>query len=114
MIGNIVYLHMFKLAEVLAVKQEIDKYRFVKITKEIPVKGGKQDEQYMQYEAVSLLDDKKVYTLNNYLCPFSVTSVSELEETIEYLKPMFNDSKLEEMLSIIEEIKTLNEEKPEE
>lgn len=102
------YLHMFKLAEVLAVKQEIDKYRFVKIIKEIPVKGGKQDEQYMQYEAVSLLDDKKVYTLNNYLCPFNITDINELEMTLDYLTPLLDSAKLEEMLSIIEEIKTIN------
>lgn len=116
MLGNVMYLHMFKLADTLAVKQELDKYRFVKVVKEIPVKGGKQDEQYLQYEAVSLLDDKRVYTLNNYLCPFNMTSISELEMTLDYLAPMLDESKLEEMQSIIEEIKSLNEdeEKPEE
>ena len=114
MLGNVMYLHMFKLADTLAVKQELDKYRFVKVVKEIPVKGGKQDEQYLQYEAVSLLDDKRVYTLNNYLCPFNMTSVVELETTLDYLEPILDASKLEDMQSIIKEIKTLNEEKPEE
>ena len=33
MLGNIVYLHMFKLADTLAVKQELDKSRFVKVAK---------------------------------------------------------------------------------
>lgn len=107
MLGNIVYLHMFKLADTLAVKQELDKSRFVKIIKEIPVAGGKQEEQYMQYEAVSLFDDKKIYKINNYLSPFNFTSINELEMTLDYLEPILNPSQLEKMQSILDEIKVI-------
>lgn len=107
MLGNIVYLHMFKLADTLAVKQELDKSRFVKITKEIPVAGGKQGEQYMQYEAVSLFDNKKVYTVNNYLSPFNFTSINELEMILDYLEPILDASQLEKMQLVLEEIKEM-------
>lgn len=107
MLGNVFYLHMFKLADVLSVKQSLDKARFVKITKETPVKGGSKDEQYMQYEATSLIDNKKVYTVNNYLSPFNLTSINELEMTLDYLKPVLQTDKLKEMEQIIDEIKSM-------
>ena len=107
MLGNIVYLHMFKLADTLAVKQELDKSRFVKIIKEIPVAGGKQEEQYIQYEAVSLFDDNKIYKINNYLSPFNFTSINELEMTLDYLEPILDPSQLEKMQSILDEIKAI-------
>lgn len=110
MLGNIFYLHMFKLADVLSVKQELDKNRFVKITNETPVKGGSKDEQYMQYEATSLLEKGKTYTVNNYLCPFNLTSINELEMTLDYLEPVLQADKLKEMQNIIEEIKSLEKE----
>lgn len=113
MLGNIFYLHMFKLADVLAVKQELDKTRFVKITKETPVKGGNEDEQYMQYEATSLIDNKKIYTVNNYLSPFNLTSISELEMTLDYLSPVLQSDSKKEMEKIIEEIKSMKQEKVE-
>ena len=107
MLGNIVYLHMYKLAETISVQQELNKNRFVKIVKEIPVKGGKQGEQYMQYEAVSLFDDKKVFTINNYLSPFNFTDINELEMTLDYLEPVLDKSRLETMLATIEKIKNM-------
>lgn len=109
MLGNIVYLHLFKLVEVLAVKQELDKNRFVKIIKEIPVKGGKENEQYMQYEAVSLIDNK-VYTINNYLSPFNFTTIGDLEISLDYLEPMIETSRMADMRSIIDDIKAITKE----
>lgn len=107
MLGNIVYIHMYKLAETLAVRQEIDKNRFAKIVKEIPVKGGKQGEQYMQYEAVSLFNPNKTYTLNNYLSPFNLTSISELEMILDFIEPVVDATRLEKMRSIVDEIKAI-------
>lgn len=111
MIGSIVYLHMYKLAETLAVKQVLDKNRFVKIIEETPVKGGKQDEQYMQYKAVSLLDPNKVYTINNYLSPFNFTDLSELEMVLDFIEPAIDTSRMEAMYSILHEIKQLEQNK---
>lgn len=107
MIGNIVYLHVYKLAETLAVKQSLDKTRFVKIVEEIPVKGGKQDEQYMQYKAVSLMDPDKIYTINNYLSPYNFSNLKELEEILDFIEPVVDPNRMEDMYTILYEIKEL-------
>lgn len=107
MIGNVFYLHIFKLPETLAVKQTLDKSRFVRIIEETPVAGGKQGEQYMQYKAQSLTDKNKVYTINNYLSPFNYTSIKELEEILESLNDILIPEQLEQMLAVIEEIKKI-------
>lgn len=107
MLGNIVYLHMFKLAETLAVKQEMDKNRFVKIIEETPVKGGKQGEQYMEYKAVSLFNPDKIYTINNYLSPFNFTDLSELEMILDFIEPTVDPIRMEKMYSILHEIKEI-------
>lgn len=107
MLGNVFYLHLFKLPETLAVKQTLDKVRFVKIIEEIPVSGGKEGEQYMQYKAQSLIDKNKIYTINNYLSPFNYTSIKDLESVLDSLKDIIIPEQMEQMLAVIEEIKEI-------
>ena len=44
MLGNILYLHVYNLSDLIAVNQELNPSRFVKVIEEIPVKGGREGE----------------------------------------------------------------------
>lgn len=107
MLGNIVYLYVCDLTDILSVKQELNKNRFAKITKETPIKGGKNGEQYIQYEATSLVTGK-IFSLNNYLSSYNYVSINELENTLKFLEPIVKDIKLKEMYNMIEEIKEMD------
>ena len=105
MIGNIVYLYLLDLENTLAVRQELIKDRFCKVIEANAIKGGSNDEQYMQYKLQSLNSDR-IYTTNNYLSPYRFCLLSELEESIENISSILREDKLEEMKQILEEIKT--------
>ena len=105
MIGNIVYLYLLNLENTLAVRQELIKDRFCKVIEANAIKGGSNNEQYMQYKLQSLNSDR-IYTTNNYLSPYRFCLLSELEESIENISSILREDKLEEMKQILEEIKT--------
>lgn len=107
MIGNIVYLHLFKLPETLAVKQSLDKHRFVKIIEETPVQGGKQGEQYIKYKGESLYNSKKVYEFNNYLSPFNYSTLEDLDSIVESLKNILLPSNYDDIINMINEVKAI-------
>lgn len=107
MIGNIVYLHLFKLPEILAVKQSLDKNRFIKVIEETPVQGGKQGEQYMKYKGISLYDNKKVYEFNNYLSPFNYSTINDIETIVENLKNILLSNNYNDIIKIIDEVKAI-------
>lgn len=107
MIGNIVYIHLFKLPETLAVKQSLDKNRFVKIIEETPVQGGKQGEQYMKYKGESLYDNKKVFEFNNYLSSFNYSTINDLETTVEGLKDILLTDNYNDIINMINEVKAI-------
>ena len=101
MIGNIVYLHLFKLPETLAVKQSLDKHRFVKIIEETPVQGGKQGEQYIKYKGESF------YEFNNYLSPFNYSTLEDLDNVVESLKNILLPSNYDDIINMINEVKAI-------
>ena len=105
MIGNIVYLYLLDLENTLAVRQELIKDRFCKVIEANAIKGGSNNEQYMQYKLQSLNSDR-IYTTNNYLSPYRFCLLSELEESIENISSILREDKLKEMKQILEEIKT--------
>lgn len=104
MLGNIFYLHVNELPDLLAVNQELNKGRFVKIIEEIPVAGGSKNEQYMQYKAQCIFDESKVYTINNYLSPFNFTPFENLNNIINNLSHIIVPEKISEMNFILQEV----------
>lgn len=104
MLGNIVYLYLLDLENNLAVRQELIKDRFCKVIEEKVVKGGNEDEKYIQYKLESLYTGK-TYLTNNYLSPYRFCDLSALEETIEKISPLMQEDKLESIRQLIDEIK---------
>lgn len=105
MIGNIVYLYILRLPELLAVKQSIQEDRFVKIIEENKVPGGKAGEQYMTFKGQSLVNPNKVYEFNNYLSAFNHCSIKELEDNVKDLKAIILPKNYETIMNTIAKIK---------
>lgn len=104
MLGSIVYLYLLDLENNLAIRQELIKDRFCKVIEEKVVKGGSENEQYMQYKLESIFTGK-IYLTNNYLSPYNFCDLKTLEETIERLSSLMEDNKLESIKQLIDEVK---------
>lgn len=104
MLGNILYLHVHSLSDLIAVNQELNPSRFVRVIEEIPVKGGREGEQYMQYKAQSLFDESRIYCINNYLSPFNYVTLEELKNTINDLSYILLPERVSKMNSILDEV----------
>lgn len=105
-LGNILYLHIIELEPILLVSQEINKDRFCKVIKTIPVSGGKKDEQYMKYQLQSLTTNK-IYEINNYLSPYNIKTIEELENYLQQYEEFILPERLLKMYETIEEIKEM-------
>lgn len=108
MLGNIVYVFLLDLENQLAVRQELNKDRFCKVINSIAVKGGSNDEKYMQYELQSLTTNK-VYKINNYLSPYKFCDLKDLEDTIEKLSIVLSEDNKNTMKQTIQEINDIIE-----
>lgn len=104
MIGNIVYVYTLDLENNLAIRQELIEDRFCKIIEVNKIKGSTNDEKYMQYKLESLVT-KKIYTVNNYLSPYSFCDLNTLEECIEKVSPIIETEKLEKIKEILNKVK---------
>ena len=105
-IGDIVYLYIIDLLPVLAVKQNLIPNRFCRITNIKTVKGGTDEEQYLEYEATSLLGDE-TYTFNNYLSSYQYCSLEAIEQAVEDLKPQLLEERYEDMKYLIKKVKEI-------
>ena len=105
-IGNIIYLYTLDLLPVLAVRQCLIPERFCKVTCIKPVKGGTDEERYLEYTATSLLGEE-VYTFNNYLSPYQYCNIETLEKEIDLIKSELLSENYTEMKKIINDIKEL-------
>ncbi len=104
MLGNIVYLCLLDIDNNLAIRQEVIEDRFCKVIEENYVKGGSNDEKYIQYKLKSL-NSGEIYDINNYLSPYKFCNLQTLEETIEKLSNILQEERKEVMLNTINNIK---------
>lgn len=104
MLGDILYLYIHDINSLLAVNQELNPARFVRVIEEMPVIGGKKDEQYMRYKAQCIFDDSKIYTINNYLSPFKYINLKELNKAIDDTKYLLTEERISAMNSILEKV----------
>lgn len=106
-IGDIVYLHIADIYSVLTMQQKLIDYRFGKVIEIKRVNGGKEDEQYLQYSVQSLLNPNKIYKTNNYLSPYKLCSLSELESAIKELDEIILPEQKDDIELLINTIKNL-------
>lgn len=104
-IGNVMYIYLTDLKKNLVMLQTLKADKFCKVISMTPVKGGSENEQYMKYELQSLYNDKKIYTVNNYLSPYQYCSLEELEKTLEEVKELILPERLEDMNYLLKKIK---------
>lgn len=104
-VGNIMYVYLTDLKNTLVMLQALKPDKFCKVISMTPVKGGSENEQYMKYELQSLYNDKKIYTVNNYLSPYQYCSLEDLEKTLEEVKELILPERLEDMIYLLKKTK---------
>lgn len=108
-IGKIVYLYVCNFEEGLLVRQKLIKDRFCKVIDIIPVKGGDDNNQYLQYVVKSIFADR-TYTINNYLSSYNFCELNDIDIFIDKYKNILAPEKIEAMKNILKEVKEKTEE----
>lgn len=103
-LGKIVYLYICNFEEGLLVRQKLNKDRFCKVVDIIPVKGGDEKNQYLQYVVKSLFADR-TYTINNYLSSYNYCELNDIDIFIEKYKNKLAPQVIENMENILKEVK---------
>lgn len=107
-LGKIVYLYICNFEEGLLVRQKLNKDRFCKVVDIIPVKGGDDKNQYLQYTVKSLFADR-TYTINNYLSSYGYCDISDVDIFIEKYKDKLAPHVIQDMIDTLKEVREIEE-----